>query len=328
MRLVSHVHRAIRRSGLNVTEFARESGIARSTLEKLIGNHFSEIRRDTIERLAARLKISDLTELFSLQRDEKDFIAPFAERRSVTFVFGTHDVTDARARRGDGDESAMRTTIDLWDVRAQTEFLNFVRLHEPEIRDEVVFYSKQSFGEKERREVLELVRRHNTVIVGSPKINPACEAVLLGLYRGGSGQKGRRANGPTLRLSDDTRLEESILFAEGHDEAGVVDAGTGKMLAACRYEGTESDSVDVGVMFHVYRPLGTAEEVALVIAGGVSGCGTYGAIKELVENPPDAGDLLPGVPHERAVKTVYRKPTESLRDDRRVTRVRRVKPRE
>lgn len=324
MRLVSHVHRAIHKSGLNVTEFARESGIARSTLEKLIGNHFSEIRRDTIERLAARLKIHDLTELFSLQRDEKDFLEPFATRRSVTFVFGTHDVTDPRARRIDGDQAAMRTTIDLWDVRTQTEFLNFVRLHEPEVRDEMVFYSKRSFGEKERREVLDLVRRHNTVIVGSPKVNPACEAVLCALYRGSPGQKGRRAQGPGLRLSDDGRLEGSILFAEGHDQAGVVDAESGRMIAACEYAGAAAESSDVGILINVFRPLGTAEEVMLVIAAGVSGCGTYGVVKELVDSPPVAADLMPGRPVERAVRTTYKKPTESLRDDRRITRVKRV----
>lgn len=326
MRLKSHVHRAIRKSGLNITEFARESGIARSTLEKLIGNHFSEIRRDTIERLAARLKIEDISELFSLQRDEKDFLQPFVERKSVTFVFATHDVTDAaRTPPTTPEAGASRTTVDLWDVRAHIDFLNFVRLHEPEIRDEMVFFSKQSFGEKERSQVLELVRRHNTVIIGSPKVNPACEAVLCALFRGTQGGRGRRAQGPTLGLSDDERLSGSILYAEGVEEPGVVDLATGALLAPCRFEDVGKDSQDAGILVNVFRPLGTPEEVTLVVAAGVSGCGTYGVIKDLIDHPPDATELLPGVPHERAVKTTYRKPTESLRDDRRVTKVQSVK---
>lgn len=320
MRLKSHVHRAIHKSGLNVTEFARESGIARSTLEKLIGNHFSEIRRDTIERLAARLKIDDIRELFSLQRDEKDFLAPFLERRSVTFVFATHEVTDpGRVRAGGDRDAANRTTVDLWDVRTHIELLNFVRHHEPEIRDEMVFFSKQSFGEKERQQLLDLVRNHNTVIIGSPKVNPACEAALCALYRGSAGSA--RRGGPRLGLSDDERLEGSILFSEGFDEPGVVDRKTGTLLAPARFAGPGKDSQDAGILVNVYRPLGTSEEVLLVVAAGVSGCGTYGVIKNLVDHPPTADDLQPGAPLERAVVTTYRKPTEGLRDDRRVTRV-------
>lgn len=327
MRLKSHVHRAIRRSGLNITEFARESGIARSTLEKLIGNHFSEIRRETIERLAARLKIDDLSELFSLHRDEKDFLQPFVERKSVTFIFATHDVNDAsRSTTQPSSDTASRTTVDLWDVRAHIEFLNFVRLHEPEIRDEMVFFSKQAFGEKERRQLLDLVRNHNTVIIGSPKVNPACEAVLCALYRGTQSTRGRRTQRPTYGLADDERLRDSILYAEGLEETGpgVVRQATGEMIAPCQAGEIGKDSQDAGILLNVFRPLGTPEEVTLVVAAGISGCGTYGVIKDLIDRPPEATDLLPGTPHERAVRTTYRKPTESLRDDRRVVKVQTV----
>jgi hypothetical protein len=317
MRLVSHVGRAIRKAGLNTTEFARESGIARSTLEKLIGNHFSEIRRDTIERLAARLRIHDINELFSLQEDERNFLEPFHERKSVTFLFGTHEVTDAGGRRDQGI-SQFRTGVDQWDFRTKNELMSFLRQREPELRDEMRFYSKESFGQKERDEALELVRRHNTVIVGSPKVNPACEAVLSALFRSKGKGKGR---GPRFALSDDDRMAGSVLGIGGFDEVGVVDVAEGRMVAACSFEGAGKPSQDAGILHVVYRPLGTSEEVLCILASGVSGCGTYGVIRALVENPPESSELAPGLVAERAVQTIYRKPTPSLRDDREVVKV-------
>lgn len=322
MRLVSHVGRAIRKSGRNTTEFARESGIARSTLEKLIGNHFSEIRRDTIERLAARLQIDDITELFTLQRDERQFLNAFSMRRSVTFVFGTHDVTDAQTPDGRAREAAaLRTTLDLWDFRAQAEFLSFLRSHVPDVRDEMLFFSRQSFGDLERQQVIDLVKSHNTVIVGSPKVNPACEAVLCALYRGSKPGAGTKESGPVLRLSEDHRLRDSILSVGGFDKKGVVDARKGKLLAPVHFAGPDGESQDAGILFTAYRPLGTNEEVTLVIAAGISGCGTYGALRSLVDDPPDAKHVGKGLVAERAVSTTFRKPTASLRDDRQVVRV-------
>ncbi|MBK6942162.1 MAG: helix-turn-helix transcriptional regulator [Planctomycetes bacterium] len=317
MRLVSHVGRAIRKSGLNTTEFARESGIARSTLEKLIGGHFSEIRRDTIERIAARLKITDISELFSLQAEEQDFLAPYKARKSVTFLFGTHDVTDAHR----SEKTPLRTTVDLWDFRTQAELLSFLRSHEPQLRDELRFYSKAGFGAHERQEVLDLVRRHNTVIVGSPKINPACEAVLCSVFRGGQGYKPRRKDGPRLKLSEGGRLKGSILDAGGSHALGIVDTQEARLVVPCEYKPAGETSQDAGLAYVVYRPLGTAEEVCCVILAGISGCGTYGAARSLVEHPPTQQDLQPGVAHERATQTTYKKPTDSTRDDRQVVKV-------
>ena len=58
-----------------------------------------------------------------------------------------------------------------------------------------------------------------------------------------------------------------------------------------------------------------------ILASGVSGCGTYGAIRALVEDPPESSELSPGTVLERPVQTIYRKPTPSLRDDREVIKV-------
>ncbi len=322
MRLISHVGRAIRKSGHNHTEFARESGIARSTLEKLIGNHFNEIRRDTIERLAARLKITDLNELFSLQQEEQDFVEPFTKRRSVTFVFGTHEIADSsRTKRGEKPGQPMRTTVDLWDFRTQAKLLGFLRGHDAEVRDEMLFFSRAAFGEEEQKQVLNLVRTRNVVIVGSPKVNPACETVLTALYRGGLGIGPRRAGAPRHLLSDDERLKGSVIGAQGFGEIGVVDAQTGRIVAPFKIGAGEESSQDAGIGFVCLRPLGTAEEVMLVIAAGVSGCGTYGVIQSLVDEPPRSNDLAPGVVYERAVSTFYKRPEDSVRDERQVLKV-------
>lgn len=326
MRLISHVARAIRKSGRNTIEFARESGIARSTLEKLIGGHFREIRRDTIERLAARLGIDDISELFTLQRDDLQFVTSFANRKAVTFVFGTHDVVHSPAG-GNGAERAnaqLRTTIDLWDFRAQSDFLSFLRRHVPEVREDMLCFSKASFGESERQHVLELMKGHNVVIVGSPKVNPVAEEALCALFRGGLRSKKGRLGGPNLRLAEPKRLMESILGVDGYTEMGVADVKKDKVVAKSSFRGSGIESVDAGIAFVAYRPLGTTEDVTTILVAGVSGCGTYGAMKSLIDEPPDGDAMKPGAIVERAVETVYIKPTDSLRDDRHVVRVARV----
>ncbi len=323
MRLVSHVARAIRKSGRNTIEFARESGIARSTLEKLIGGHFREIRRDTIERLAARLSITDITELFTLQHDELEFISSFSARKSVTFIFGTHDVVHS-PDQSDRSTAQLRTTLDLWDFRAQSDFLSFLRRHVPDIRDEMLCFSKQAFGEAERQQVLDLMKTRNVVIVGSPKVNPVAEEALCALYRGGLRSKKGNLGGPRLRLAEDKRLHKSILGVDGFDKMGVADVEKNKVIAQADFKGSGVESLDAGILFVAYRPLGTTEEVTTILAAGISGCGTYGAMKSLIDDPPDEPSMKPGAIVERAVQTTYTKPTDSLRDDRQVVRVARI----
>jgi DNA-binding Xre family transcriptional regulator len=328
MRLVSHVARAILKSGRKTIEFARESGIARSTLEKLIGGHFKEIRRDTIERLASRLGTDDITEFFTLQRDDLHFVTPFMSRKAVTFVFGTHDVVHSPAN-GDGKATArsnaqLRTTIDLWDFRAQSDFLSFLRRHVPDVRDEMLCFSKAAFGGTERQQVLELMKSQNVVIVGSPKVNPVAEEALCALYRSGVRAKGGRVGGPNLRLAEDKKLQESILGVDGFAQTGVADLKKNKVIVNSEFRGGGVESIDAGIVFVAYRPLGTTEDVTTIVVAGISGCGTYGAMKSLIDEPPDTDAMKPGAIVERAVETVYAKPTDSLRDDRQVVRVTRA----
>lgn len=319
MRLVSHLSRAIRRLGLTNTQFADQAGVARSTVQKLIGQDFKELRVDTIERLVARLKVSDLNELFSLQDDSEEFLAPFESSKSVTFLFGTHDVTDTSSfGRIEHPETAGRTTIDMWDFRAQTEFLRHIRRHVPDIRDDLEFYSKESFGEEERNRVLELVERQNTVIVGSPKVNPACEVVLRELYPGCRRDPTLLDKGPPLRLADGGRLSGSVLGIGKPRRFGVYDVRTRRMVAKSRYQGVGRKSLDGGILLSVFRPRRTNENVQLVIAAGISGCATFGVMRGLVDHPPGKDELEPGKPWMRAFQTRYIKPTDAVRDDREV----------
>lgn len=311
MRLVSHLSKAIRDLGISNTQFADQAGVARSTVQKLIGEDFKEIRVDTIERIAARLGITDITQLFTLRDDTEEFLAPFRATKAVTFLFGTHDVEDQSQGRS-------RTTIDVWDFRAQNELLQHLRAHVPELRDEMRFFSKESFGDAQREQVLALARKQNVVVIGSPKVNPACELLLRELFPGARAGKKR---GPRLRLAE-RPLEESILGApEAEEGIGVLDAATGARLASVRFAGAGQTSLDAGIVLTVFRPWQTKDKVTLVLVSGVSGCGTYGAMRGLIEHPPQEADLAPGVPFERAFQTWYSKPTDSTRDDRRVERV-------
>ncbi|MFG0320354.1 MAG: helix-turn-helix domain-containing protein, partial [Planctomycetota bacterium JB042] len=192
MRLVSHLSKAIRDLGISNTQFADQAGVARSTVQKLIGQDFKELRVDTIERIAARLGTTDITSLFTLRDDTEEFLAPFRATKAVTFLFGTHDV-------GDPPQGRSRTTIDVWDFRAQNELLQHLRAHVPELRDEMRFFSKESFGDEQRDEVLALARKQNTVVIGSPKVNPVCEFLLRELF---PGARGGRRRGPRLRLAE------------------------------------------------------------------------------------------------------------------------------
>ncbi len=321
MRLVSHLSRAIRKLGISNTQFADEAGVARSTIQKLIGRDFKEIRVDTIERIAARLGTNDILELFTLQDDTEDFLAPYTASKSVTFLFGTHDVTDASVAQRERRDGPVRTTIDLWDFRTQTTFLNHVRGHVPEIRDEMEFFSKESFDEAARQHVLELIQKKNVVIVGSPKVNPACEAVLREIYPGSRREPKSPDRGPRYRLAEKGRLGESVIGHSEATETGVIDLRKGKLVAESRYEGVMKSSLDAGIVITLFRPRRTKERVTLVIAAGVSGCGTLGAVQGLVNHPPQAADLDSGVPFEQVFQTSYTKPTSAPRDDRRIDRV-------
>ncbi len=317
IRLVSHVTRAIRDLHLTNTQFAAEAQVARSTLQKLISNEFKQIRVDTIERIARRLNTTDISTLLELQTDPASFLAPFSEKGSVTFIFGTHDVQDARGRQPEDRRMVpLRTTVDMWDVRAQTEFLSHVRSHVPEIRDQMEFFSKESFGAEEAARVLELVKSQNTVIVGSPKVNPACEAVLRALFPGAVSGSARSDRGPSLRLAEKGRMEHSILGTSGYDEVGVVDVRSGRMIARTHFAGPGSAATDVGIILAVFRPLETKERVTLVIAAGITGCGTCGAIRGLAAHEPQPGEIGSEQPWTRAFCTNFVKPTDSSRDDR------------
>ncbi|MBI4882250.1 MAG: helix-turn-helix transcriptional regulator [Planctomycetes bacterium] len=322
MRLVSHLDRAIRKKNLSHAQFAELAGLSLSTVEKLVGNKFKEIRVDTFERIATHAGIGDIRELIELQDDTADFLAPFKENCLVNFVFGTHDVLDAPEDKPP-DRRAMshRTTLDMWDFRAQTAFLDHVRSQVPQIHMQMEFFSRESFGAAEKARVLERVKKENTVIIGSPKVNPACEAVLRALYPSARRGASARRKGPPLLLAEKDRMDDSILGAPGFDEVGVAQAQTWKMIAHTRFAGPGAVSLDTGIIVAVFRPLGAKDAVSLVIAAGITGCGTCGAIQGLIEHPPRSQDLRKGQPWVKAFCTHFVKPTASPRDDRRIEKV-------
>ena len=328
MRLVSHLSRAIRKLGLSNTQFADQAGVARSTVQKIIAQDFKELRVDTIEKLAARLNTSDIGELFSLRDDSAEFLAPFRSSRSVTFLFGIHDVTDVRAGEDAGPyrEPILRTTVDMWDFRAQALLLNHIRRHVPDVRDSMVFFSKRSFGVPERTQLLELIDRENVVIIGSPKVNPACEAVLRELYPGCKRDPGLLEKGPPLRMADADRLKGSVLGLDDRDRLGIVDVRSGEWLARSEYRGAQATSLDAGLLLSVFRPRLTKDKVLLTIAAGISGCGTYGVIRGLIDHPPRKEELVSGKPWMQAFQTHYAKASDTTRDDREVIEVLEVTP--
>ena len=328
MRLVSHLSRAIRKLGLSNAQFADQAGVARSTVQKLIAQDFKEIRVDTLERLAARLGTSDVSELFSLKDDSEDFLEPFRASKSVTFLFGTHDVTDAPIGAGQGAyrELILRTTIDMWDFRAQALLLNHIRRHVPDVRDRMEFFSTPSFGPDDRSRLLELISRENVVIIGSPKVNPACELALRELYPGCRKDPQLLEKGPPLRLVDPGRLRDSVLGLADRPGLGIADVRSGKLVAESVYRGAGQTSLDVGLLLAVFRPRLTSENVLLTIAAGITGCGTYGVIEGLLGHPPTRAELASGEPWVRAFQTRYAKPTDSSRDDRKVLEVLQVPP--
>ncbi|MFH0945085.1 MAG: helix-turn-helix transcriptional regulator [Planctomycetota bacterium] len=323
MRLVSHLSRAIRKLGLSNAQFADQAGVARSTVQKLIAQDFKEIRVDTLERLAARLGTGDVSELFSLMDDSEDFLEPFRASKSVTFLFGTHDVTDAPvgAAKGAYRELILRTTVDMWDFRAKALLLNHIRRHVPEVRDRMEFFSIPAFGAEDRSHLLDLFGRENVVIIGSPKVNPACELALRELYPGCRKDPTLLEKGPPLRLADPGRLRESVLGLAGRSGLGIVDVASGQMVAESVYRGAGQTSLDAGLLLIVFRPRLTNENVLLTIAAGITGCGTYGVIQGLLNHPPTRDELVSGEPRVRAFQTRYAKPTESSRDDRKVLEV-------
>jgi hypothetical protein len=225
---------------------------------------------------------------------------------------------DAAAHR---QSQILRTTVDMWDFRAQALLLNHIRRHVPDVRDRMEFFSKRSFGTPERARLLELIDRENVVIIGSPKSNPACETVLRELYPGCRKDPGNLEKGPPLRLADTDRLKDSVIGLADRKQLGIVDVQSGRLIAASEYRGPERVSLDAGLLLAVFRPRLTKDKVLLTIAAGISGCGTYGVIQGLLDHPPRKEELVSGKPWIRAFQTHYAKSSDSSRDDREVLEV-------
>ena len=286
MRLVSHLSKSIREIGHTHDSFATHANLARATIQKWTAGDVREINVKTLAKVATALDTVDIRKIFSLQDDIGDFVRPFKETKTVTFLLGTHDVVESPERT--------RTTIDVWDVRTQRELVDHLREHVPDLRVDTVHHSNDAFGKDEQRAVLALAKRQNVVVIGSPKVNPACEYLLRRLFD---------RDRPRLRLAE-RGLAESVLGAPEEGGPCVLDAESGRRVAEAGPDG--DGALDAGVVTVVQQPWHTPERVSLITISGISACGTYGAMKGLVDAPPTDRELVAGVPVERAYRVTVR----------------------
>jgi len=303
MRLISHLSKSIRAIGHTHASFAVHADLARATIQNWVAGNVREINVTTLGKVATALGTVDIRKIFTLMDDTSEFLRPFKETRKVTFLLGTHDVEEAPSRT--------RTTIDVWDVRTQNEFLDHLREHVPDIQSNSIYFSNDSFGKKEQRDVLALAKAQNVVVIGSPKVNPACEFLTGQLFK----RSGRKKSGPRLRLSEHG-LAQSILGAPQKKNPCAIDLETGARLAEVKSGATSS--LDAGIVTVVQQPWHGQDAITLVTISGISACGTYGAMLGLIENPPHGQNLVAGVPYERAFQITIEPARGSKGDSRKV----------
>ena len=130
---------------------AKSVGIAPNTLRTLLRDDWDQLSRDSIERVCDRFQLG-IEDLFELEPDT--FWAPFEKAGRYTILAGTGSGKSLKDRRTAATLAMFLQTI-LPGVDVQTEA-------SPSESDKIVDY----------------VRNHNCIVIGSPRSNPATEVVL------------------------------------------------------------------------------------------------------------------------------------------------------
>lgn len=259
--------------------FTAESiGVADNTLRTLLRDDWDQLARETIEKVCDRFGL-DIAQLFELVPD--GFWRPFVESGEYVVL-------------RDANEYLPR------DAKARTIVTTFLADTFP-----TVVGTARDLTDAE--EIVECIRNHNCIVVGSPRTNRVTEVVFCRYFRAApfDTSEGNRHKLPVRFVFPKSRVLKSAMAEPwntrlGRNACGVCDADAHRMIARADWwpieeylRRTINRGKDVGVMLIVNRPLEAKKDVKTIVLAGFSAMGTEAAAVALTREfrnlEPQAG---------------------------------------
>lgn len=253
---------------------AKSIGIAPNTLRTLLRDDWDQLARDSIERVCDRFQL-DIGDLFEFAPD--GFWSPFEKAGQYTILAGTASGNSLRDTR-----TAATLAMFLQSVLLEVDVVTKASPSEP---DEIVDY----------------VRKHNCIVVGSPLSNRATEVVLsrhFGAQPFETGLKNRAKIPVRFVFKKRGRQAKNYAMIEPWS-AGRGDASG---LGICNQDGTQMivevdwwskaeylrrpirRGRDCGLLCVINKPFRTSRDVKTIVLAGFSQTGTQGAARALARD--------------------------------------------
>ncbi len=260
---------------------AKQIGVSTQKLNSMINDEWMYITRDAIERAADYLNL-DANELFEFT--PVDFWSPFEHTKSCTFLRGSEDTGS--------NKSFFR--IPRYDDEATGIIKTFLRDFLHNLEDPIVADHREN-----EKELLQLVKQENCIVIGSPKSNVATE-ILLSRFFGAEPFDASQNNRQKIPFGfcwrDSTTIAQRSSLSCSALALREVGGGSGIALkrgiqivadymSADKFLNWKTEKgKDCGLVFVANKPFGTNRNVKLIVVAGFSGIGTLAGASALVED--------------------------------------------
>jgi DNA-binding Xre family transcriptional regulator len=312
-KLVTTIHDLMRGlDGITHTELAEKIGISRTTLYNLMKDNWQQIQRDTIEKVCEYFHC-DINRLFHVEKEP--FWLPFVKHGNIQIIFGSSK-----------EFHEEKAVIGMWDIKVVNEIVSYLYELCGDKKLEPSMISSLEFHKEE--EIIDFVRRHNTLIIGTPKVNHLTEIVHARLFGAipfdSSLENRKKLPFRFIRPKEwgDSKTEGALSEISDNNLRGIYSERKGKLVAVNDwydkfFERRIEKGRDCGMLTVVNNPFGSTENVKLIILAGYTGPSSFAMSQFLINNakylePKGSRPLI------RVFQATFKKPTPD-KDDRTVT---------
>jgi DNA-binding Xre family transcriptional regulator len=287
---------------MDLAELARDVGIAKTTLQKMLNDHWDFLPRDAIERLCDYLDCG-LDGVFEMVPD--GFWSSVDAAKTCIFL-----------RAPEKDESDHRR-VARFDQSATVEIVNLLSSSIPG------FNSWDEHDLLDEASLLERTRNYNCIVIGSCRSNPAAEILISRLY-GAEPFNGNPSNRAKIPFGfvfppDDPLAQTSALAAPGDGSGNFgLRLREGRFLGYSDYwppswyfTHTITSGRDCGLFLVTDRPFKAEKDIKLIICAGFSGVGTLAVTKGVIHHFRNLQPRLSSEPAWGVVQANFRKPTRT-----------------
>ena len=313
-KLVTKIHDLMRSlDGVPYTELAEKIGISRTTLYSLMKDNWQQIQRDTIEKVCEYFHCN-IDSLFHVEKDP--FWLPFIKHGNIQIIFG-----------GSTEFQEEKAVIGMWDIKVVNEIVSHLYQLCGDKKLEPSMISSLEFHDNEE-EVIEFVRKHNTLIIGSPKVNHITEIVVARLFDAvpfdSSSENRKKLPFRFIRPKDwgDTKVEGAFSEISDKNLRGIYSARKGKLIARNDwfdkfFQRRIESGRDCGMLIIANNPFGSNENVKLIILAGYTGPSSF-AMSQYIVNRAQHLEPRASRPLIKVFQATFKKTTPD-KDDRTIT---------